>query len=125
MIEKEGTDDAEEARNAFYHSSREAIKDYDERLPADHVSSALIERVDAMLHKLEKELDDVDIKIGDRWRILDRDYDGKVTAEEVAAAAMFLKDSLDKESVHELISNLAKDPGKYPHNQYPVSLSMV
>jgi len=28
--------------------------------------------VDAMLHKLEKELDDVDIKIGDRWRILDR-----------------------------------------------------
>jgi LETM1 and EF-hand domain-containing protein 1 len=63
-----------------------------------------------MLHKLEKELDDVDIKIGDRWRILDRDYDGKVTAEEVAAAAMFLKDSLDKESVHELISNLAKDP---------------
>jgi hypothetical protein len=41
-------------------------------LPADRISSALIERVDAMLHKLEKELDDVDIKIGDRWRILDR-----------------------------------------------------
>lgn len=40
-----------------------------------------------------------------------RDYDGKVTPEEVAAAAMFLKDSLDRESVHELISNLAKDGG--------------
>jgi LETM1 and EF-hand domain-containing protein 1 len=39
-----------------------------------------------------------------------RDYDGKVTAEEVAAAAMFLKDSLDNSSVHELISKLAKDP---------------
>lgn len=25
-----------------------------------------------MLHKLEKELDDVDVKIGDRWKILDR-----------------------------------------------------
>ena len=25
-----------------------------------------------MLHKLEKELDDVDFKIGDRWKILDR-----------------------------------------------------
>ncbi|CAK9866173.1 unnamed protein product [Sphagnum jensenii] len=110
MIEKEGTDGAEEARNAFYHSSREAVKEHEEQVPADRISSALIERVDAMLHKLEKELDDVDIKIGDRWRILDRDYDGKVTAEEVAAAAMFLKDSLDKESVHELISNLAKDP---------------
>lgn len=31
-------------------------------------------QVDAMLHKLEKELDDVDLKIGDRWRILDRYY---------------------------------------------------
>lgn len=40
-----------------------------------------------------------------------RDSDGKVTPEELAAAAMFLKDSLDKESVHELISNLAKDAG--------------
>jgi LETM1 and EF-hand domain-containing protein 1 len=44
-----------------------------------------------------------------------RDYDGKVTAEEVAAAAMFLKDSLDNASVHELISKLAKDPGKFHH----------
>ena len=25
-----------------------------------------------MLHNLEKEIDDVDAKIGDRWRILDR-----------------------------------------------------
>lgn len=40
-----------------------------------------------------------------------RDYDGKVTPEEVAAAAVFLKDSLDKESVHELIASLAKDSG--------------
>lgn len=29
-------------------------------------------KVDAMLHKLEKEIDDVDAKIGDRWRLLDR-----------------------------------------------------
>lgn len=112
MVEKEGTEGAEEARKAFYHAARPTVKkdgEKDEKSPADHVSSALIERVDAMLHKLEKELDDVDLKIGDRWRILDRDYDGKVTPEEVAAAAVFLKDSLDKESVHELIANLAKD----------------
>ena len=42
-----------------------------------------------MLHNLEKEIDDVDAKIGDRWQLLDRysigsvistsqDYDGKV-----------------------------------------------
>jgi hypothetical protein len=29
-------------------------------------------KVDAMLHKLEKEIDDVDAKIGDRWRLLDK-----------------------------------------------------
>lgn len=29
-------------------------------------------QVDGMLHKLEKEIDDVDAKIGDRWRLLDR-----------------------------------------------------
>ena len=29
-------------------------------------------QVDAMLQKLEKEIDDVDAKIGDKWRLLDR-----------------------------------------------------
>lgn len=62
-----------------------------------------------MLQKLEKEIDDVDAKIGDRWRLLDRDYDGKVTPEEVASAAMYLKDHLGKEGIQELISNLSKD----------------
>lgn len=38
-----------------------------------HVTSWLTTRqVDAMLQKLEKEIDDVDAKIGDRWRLLDR-----------------------------------------------------
>lgn len=41
-----------------------------------------------------------------------RDYDGKVTPEEVAAAAMYLKDTLGKEGVQELISNLSKDRGQ-------------
>lgn len=40
-----------------------------------------------------------------------RDYDGKVTPEEVASAAMYLKDTLGKEGLQELISNLSKDRG--------------
>lgn len=40
-----------------------------------------------------------------------RDHDGKVTPEEVAAAAAYLKDTIGKEGVQELISNLAKDKG--------------
>ncbi|KAG5530437.1 hypothetical protein RHGRI_025403 [Rhododendron griersonianum] len=107
MVEKEGTDEGE-AMKAYRAVRDESDQDPDvaER---DEVSSALIDRVDGMLQNLEKEIDDVDAKIGDRWRLLDRDHDGKVTAEEVAAAATYLKDTLGKEGVQELISNLSKD----------------
>ncbi|XP_051120080.1 uncharacterized protein LOC127243897 [Andrographis paniculata] len=108
MVEKEGTDGQEAAREA-YRAAREESDHAAERAAGHKVSSALINRVDAMLQKLEKEIDDVDAKIGDRWRLLDRDYDGKVTAEEVASAAMYLKDTLDKEGIQELISKLSKD----------------
>ena len=40
-----------------------------------------------------------------------RDYDGKVTPEEVASAALYLKDTLGKEGIQELISSLSKDNG--------------
>ncbi|KAI3459092.1 hypothetical protein Pfo_015755 [Paulownia fortunei] len=108
MVEKEAADGEEEARKA-YRAAREESDDDAERAAGDKVSAALINRVDAMLQKLEKEIDDVDAKIGDRWRLLDRDYDGKVTPEEVASAAMYLKDTLDKEGIQELISKLSKD----------------
>eukprot|EP01018_Ginkgo_biloba_P006595 Gb_30159 [translate_table: standard] len=44
-------------------------------------------------------------------RIIDMalDSDGKVTPEEVAAAAFYLKDTLGQEPVQKLISGLAKD----------------
>ncbi|KAG5237363.1 mitochondrial proton/calcium exchanger protein [Salix suchowensis] len=92
-----------------YKAAREESDHAAETDISDKVSSALINRVDAMLQKLEKEIDDVDAKIGDKWRLLDRDYDGKVTPEEVASAAMYLKDHLGKEGIQELISNLSKD----------------
>ncbi|KAL3506924.1 hypothetical protein ACH5RR_032306 [Cinchona calisaya] len=107
MLDKEGTETELEAVKA-YRAAREEIEDADEA-DTDKVSSALIDKVDAMLQNLEKEIDDVDAKIGDHWRVLDRDHDGKVTPEEVAAAAMYLKDTLGKEGVQELISNLSKD----------------
>lgn len=40
-----------------------------------------------------------------------RDYDGKVTPEEVAAAALYLKNTLGKEGIQELVSSLSKDRG--------------
>lgn len=40
-----------------------------------------------------------------------RDYDGKVTPEEVVSAAVYLKDTLGKEGIHEFINYLSKDSG--------------
>uniref|UniRef100_A0A453CB82 EF-hand domain-containing protein n=1 Tax=Aegilops tauschii subsp. strangulata TaxID=200361 RepID=A0A453CB82_AEGTS len=108
MLEKEGTVDEEEARRA-YRVAREESDHAAELVAGGKVSSALIEKVDAMLQKLEKEIDDVDARIGNRWQVLDRDRDGKVTPEEVEAAAGYLKDTMGKEGVQELISNLSKD----------------
>ncbi|KAM0902654.1 hypothetical protein ACQ4PT_019168 [Festuca glaucescens] len=108
MLEKEGTEGEEEAKKA-YMAAREESGDADEDAAEEKVSSALIEKVDAMLQELEKEIDDVDAQIGNRWQLLDRDHDGKVTPEEVAAAAAYLKDTIGKEGVQELISNLSKD----------------
>ena len=46
------------------------------------------------------------------WQVhFGRDYDGKVTPDEVAAAALYLKDTLGQEPVQDLVSNLAKDKG--------------
>ncbi|KAL6573431.1 hypothetical protein OROHE_001890 [Orobanche hederae] len=109
MVDKDATDGEVEAMKA-YKAARDESQDGAELSEHNMVSSALRDKVDAMLQNLEKEIDDVDAKIGDHWRILDRDYDGKVTPEEVAAAAMHLKDTLGKEGVQELISNLSKDP---------------
>ncbi|AQK72492.1 mitochondrial proton/calcium exchanger protein [Zea mays] len=105
MLEKEG---AEEAKRA-YIAAREESDHHAEAAAEEKISSALIEKVDAMLQELEKEIDDVDAQIGNRWQLLDKDHDGKVTPEEVAAAAAYLKDTIGKEGVQELISNLSKD----------------
>jgi LETM1 and EF-hand domain-containing protein 1 len=71
MLEKEGTKGEEEARRA-YKAAREESDHAAEIAAGEKVSSALIERVDAMLQKLEKEIDDVDARIGNRWQLLDR-----------------------------------------------------
>lgn len=105
MVDKEGKEGEAEAEKA-YKAAKEV---HEEESDNAGVSSALIDKVDAMLQKLEKEIDDVDAKIGDRWRLLDRDYDGKVTPEEVASAAAYLKNTLDKDGIQELITKLSKD----------------
>nr|KAJ0192416.1 hypothetical protein LSAT_V11C800396900 [Lactuca sativa] len=73
MMEKEGIDSRKEAMEAYRAAHMESEDSTTNEQPvADEVSSSLINRVNAMLQNLEKEIDDVDEKIGDRWRVLDR-----------------------------------------------------
>ncbi|KAK8511029.1 hypothetical protein V6N11_046354 [Hibiscus sabdariffa] len=100
MVEKKGADGGKDAVKA-YRAARQEIDRSSEVSKSD--------KVDAMLQKLKKEINDDEAKIGDHWRLLDRDHGGKITPEGVAAAAIYLKDTLDKEGVQELVSNLSKD----------------
>lgn len=98
MVEKEGTAGEKDAIKA-YMAAREESDHPSEVAEGDEVSSALVEKVsssvtlflvmstsdvncsseclvmlqvDKMLQNLEKEIDDVDAIIGDRWKLLDR-----------------------------------------------------
>ncbi|KAB2067428.1 hypothetical protein ES319_A09G225300v1 [Gossypium barbadense] len=90
MVERKHPDGEKDVIKA-YRAAREGFDHSSEVSESDTVSSVLMEKVDAMLQSLDKEIDDVDAKMGDNLRLLDRDRDGKVTAEEVAAAAIYLK----------------------------------
>ncbi|MBA0713882.1 hypothetical protein Golax_012885 [Gossypium laxum] len=96
MVEKKHPDGEKDVIKA-YRAASEGIDHSGEVSESDAVSSVFIEKVEAMLQSLDKEIDDVDAKLGDNLRLLDRhmrfcrDRDGKVTAEEVAAAAIYLK----------------------------------
>ncbi|KAG8065680.1 hypothetical protein GUJ93_ZPchr0004g39322 [Zizania palustris] len=61
MLEKEGTED-EEAR-IIYMAAKEESNHAAEVASGEKVSTTLIERVDVMLHELQKEIDDVDARI--------------------------------------------------------------
>ncbi|KAG8065682.1 hypothetical protein GUJ93_ZPchr0004g39919 [Zizania palustris] len=71
MLEKEVTED-EEAR-IIYMAAKEESNHAAEVASGEKVSTALIERVDVMLHELEKEIDDVDARIDKHWQLLDRE----------------------------------------------------
>ncbi|CAN1857779.1 Mitochondrial proton/calcium exchanger protein [Linum perenne] len=110
MIDSEGIEDEKAAMKAYRAAKDESGRSSEvEKEKEEEEEEVVMIKVDAMLQKLEKEIDDVDAEIGDRFRLLDRDYDGKVTPDEVAAAANYLKNTLGKEGIQELISNLAKD----------------
>ncbi len=51
-------------------------------------------RVTKLLHSIEQELDKVEVKIGDKLKLLDTDQDGLVSRQELEAAFSFLRKQL-------------------------------
>ncbi|KAG4185149.1 hypothetical protein ERO13_A09G213622v2 [Gossypium hirsutum] len=71
MVERKHPDGEKDVIKA-YRAAREGFDPSSEVSESDAVSSVLMEKVDAMLQSLDKEIDDVDAKMGDNLRLLDR-----------------------------------------------------
>ncbi|GAU18735.1 hypothetical protein TSUD_80230 [Trifolium subterraneum] len=71
MVEKEGSNGEKDPFETYKAAREEHEHAAESDDDGDKVSSALIERVDAMLQNLEKEIDDVDAKIGmSYWSVM-------------------------------------------------------
>ena len=65
------------------------------------------DRVNAMLAGVKRDLDRADDKIGSKFKVLDRDGDGKISPEELVNVKEMLKDALDDEDEAHLRSILS------------------
>ena len=65
------------------------------------------DRVNAMLAGVKRDLDRADDKIGTKFKVLDRDGDGKISPEELVNVKEMLKDALDDEDEAHLRSILS------------------
>jgi LETM1 and EF-hand domain-containing protein 1, mitochondrial len=66
----------------------------------------LADRVPAILTRIERELDAVDARIGEKMHVLDTDGDGVVTEGELRAALGFLRDNLGDGELRALLERL-------------------
>ena len=57
-------------------------------------------------------------KHSDPFCTIFRDHDGKVIPEEVATTTVYLKDTIGKEAVQEIIINLSKNRDWFIHDTY-------
>lgn len=74
--------------------------------PDEAATQSLSQKVSKILHKLDKELDDVEAKVKTTLKVMDKDDDGFVTKEEVVGALQFLKHSLGEEDLKAFLDKL-------------------
>ncbi|GMH33776.1 hypothetical protein BSKO_01610 [Bryopsis sp. KO-2023] len=77
-----------------------------EAIPGEHVSKRLSDRVSVFLHSIEKEMDDVDVQIGEHLHLIDLDGDGMISREELKTALGFLKEQLGGPELNHLLEEL-------------------
>jgi Ca2+-binding EF-hand superfamily protein len=63
----------------------------------------LEERVNGILLRIEKELDQAEQSIGSSMHVIDLDNDGLISKDELARAMRFLKKNLDEEDLKALL----------------------
>jgi len=72
----------------------------------DQTAKALSTSLTDMLARIERDLDQVDAKLGERLRFLDKDNDGRISREELQAALQMLKEQVSEEETDQLLAVL-------------------
>lgn len=75
-------------------------------LPGDYVSKRLSGRVSNILHRIEKELDEVDKQIGENLHLIDKDGDGMISRDELGTALGFLREQLGEPELRRLLEEM-------------------
>lgn len=105
----EATDTVEQA--ADVGGSEELMEggkeEVDSSVPEDPVIARLKKRIESMVDKIEVQMSDVEVKIGDKLHVLDKDMDGILSVEEVAEALQqVLKRKITKEEAMEIAQQM-------------------
>jgi len=82
-----------------------------ERLEQALGQQRLENRVTGILKRVEKELDDADLKIGTKLRVLDMDNDGVISMEELHTAMTFLRQQMGEEELRTMLEALNAEAG--------------
>ena len=85
----------------------------EEMIAEDPIVARLKKRIESMLDKIEVQLSDVHLKIGDKLHMLDKDKDGILTQQEVAGVLQqVLKREITPEEANEIAGEMVRKCGQ-------------
>ena len=85
------------------------LEDVIEEDPEDPIVARLKKRIESMVDKIETQISDIEIKIGDKMHYLDKDMDGILSREEMAdVLVQVLKKDLSFEEALEIADEMVR-----------------